>query len=66
MMPVAEVVCAGCRVAYSPAAWAELRVVSRLTQSQLQAYLVGWENRVVEVRSCARCGRAMARATHAA
>jgi hypothetical protein len=63
MSPGAQVVCAGCRCAYSALAWSELAVVSTLTTRELRAYVVEWdERRVIEVRACATCGRAMARA----
>lgn len=58
-----EVVCAGCRCAYSPPAWRALSIVSTLTSRELHAYVVAWEDsRVIEVRACAKCGRSMARA----
>jgi hypothetical protein len=59
----ADVVCAGCRSAYSRPAWLALSIVSTLTRSELKPYVLAWEDsRVIEVRACSKCGRTMARA----
>jgi hypothetical protein len=59
-----EVVCAGCRRAYSRGEWLGLSIVDTLTSREVRPYVLAWkQGRVIEVRACSACGRAMARAT---
>jgi RNA polymerase subunit RPABC4/transcription elongation factor Spt4 len=59
-----DIVCAGCRSAYSRGEWLGLSIVDTLTSRELRPYVLAWEEvRVIEVRACATCGRSMARAT---
>jgi hypothetical protein len=58
----AHVSCGRCGCAYSLLAWAGLPKVRTLTADELHRHVIDWrEERIVEVRSCAACGRAMAR-----
>ena len=57
-----HVSCGRCGCAYSVRAWAALPKVRTLTADELHRHVIDWrEERIVEVRSCAACGRAMAR-----
>jgi hypothetical protein len=54
--------CGRCRRAYSRAAWASLPKVCTLTADDVQRHVIDWhEERIIEVRACAACGRSMAR-----
>jgi hypothetical protein len=56
--------CGGCGRAYSSGTWAKLAVVRTLTSRDLHPYVSVWEDaRVIEVRTCVACGRALARTT---
>jgi hypothetical protein len=64
MSPLREVICAGCRSAFTRDEWAALSIVNTLTRRELELYVLAWEDaRVIEVRACATCGRCIARAT---
>jgi hypothetical protein len=57
-----HVSCGRCERAYSLPAWTRLPKVCTLTAAELHRHVIDWrEERVVEVRTCAACGRAMAR-----
>ncbi len=61
-VPETHVSCGRCGSAYSRHAWAGLTKVRTLTTDELHRHVLDWrEERIVEVRSCAACGRAMAR-----
>ena len=54
--------CGRCRRAYSRVAWASLPKVCTLTADDVQRHVIDWhDERIIEVRACAACGRSMAR-----
>lgn len=54
--------CSACRFSYTNAAWNGLPRVTTLAPEDLERHVLTWpKNRVVHVRSCARCGHSMAR-----
>jgi hypothetical protein len=54
--------CAACSEGHSAAAWRDLPRICTLGQAELVPFVIGWpEGRVVEVRACSACGRAIAR-----
>jgi hypothetical protein len=59
---VDRISCGRCRRAYSFIAWSDLPKVCTLTADDVQRHVIDWrDERVIEVRSCAACGRSMAR-----
>lgn len=60
--PGGPISCGRCRRAYSLLAWKDLPRVCTLTADDVQRHVIDWrDERVIEVRSCAACGRSMAR-----
>jgi hypothetical protein len=54
--------CGRCRRAYSRVAWGSLQKVCTLTADDVQRHVIDWrDERIIEVRACAACGRSMAR-----
>ena len=58
--------CRACSTIESDEAWAALPLVQVLRAEHLRPLVTHWRARVIEVRTCARCGRDVARLVAAA
>ena len=59
---IERISCGRCRRTYSWLAWGSLPKVCTLTADDVQKHVIDWrDERVIEVRACAACGRSMAR-----
>jgi hypothetical protein len=59
---IESISCGRCRRSYSRLAWGSLPKVCTLTADDVQKHVIDWrDERVIEVRACAACGRSMAR-----
>jgi hypothetical protein len=55
------VTCAGCGAQFDPGEWAPLVLLERIGPQEVGRLLLNWPERLcIEVRSCARCGGAIA------
>jgi len=53
--------CATCGHTHSPSVWAARPTLRLIREEELRPYVVAWNERAIEVRACAGCGREIAR-----